>query len=212
MKKFVFALLSVAFAVSAFTGCRANVPQDTNGDIVPTTTTQPVQTTPTQTTAGNETKNQSVEILQSIWNQYAEEERFASYGGDIENSIADAPGSLDVKNAEEMVNRYLLPEDHLASVDEGASLVHMMNSNIFTGVAVKMATSADMTGLYEAWRDAIQKNRWICGQPDRLLMADVGGTHLLMVFGSTEAVQTFSDKLSAAYPQARVLYVEAIVS
>lgn len=212
MKKFVFVLLSVAVAVSALTGCRANVPQDTSGNIVPTTTTQPVQTTPTTTTAGNETQNQSVEILQNIWNQYADEERFACYGGEIENSTSDAPGSLDVKNAEEMINRYLLPEQQLASVEEGASLVHMMNSNIFTGVAVKLAPSTNMTGLYEAWRDTIQKNRWICGQPDRLLMADVGGSHLLMVFGSTEAVQTFSDKLGMAYPQARVLYVEAIVS
>ena len=212
MKKFVFTLLSVVLTVLMCSGCRANVPQDTSGNIVPTTTTLPQQTTPTMTTAGNETRNQSVEILQNIWNQYGEEDRFSCYGGEIEQSVSDAPGSLDVKNTEEMVNRYLLPEGQLASVEEGASLVHMMNSNIFTGVAVKLAPSADMTGLYEAWRDAIQKNRWICGQPDRLLMADVGGTHLLMVFGSTEAVQTFSDKLGIAYPQARVLYVEAIVS
>lgn len=212
MKKNVCIFLALVLGVFALSGCRRNVPQDTTGEIVPSTTTVPVQTSSTETTGREEAQNQSVTILQDIWNQYGEEERFASYGGEIAQSTNDAPGSLDVKNAEEMVNRYLLPEAQMASIDEGASLVHMMNSNIFTGVAVRLAPSADMTQLYEAWRDAIQKNRWICGQPDRLLMADVGGTHLIMVFGSTEAVQTFSNKLGVAYPQARVLYVEAIVS
>ncbi len=212
MKKNVCIFLALVLGAFALSGCRRNVPQDTTGEIVPSTTTVPVQTSSTETTGREEAQNQSVTILQDIWNQYGEEERFASYGGEIAQSTNDAPGSLDVKNAEEMVNRYLLPEAQMASIDEGASLVHMMNSNIFTGVAVRLAPSADMTQLYEAWRDAIQKNRWICGQPDRLLMADVGGTHLIMVFGSTEAVQTFSNKLGVAYPQARVLYVEAIVS
>lgn len=212
MKKNVCIFLALVLGVFALSGCRRNVPQDTTGEIVPSTTTVPVQTSSTETTGREEAQNQSVTILQDIWNQYGEEERFASYGGEIAQSTSDAPGSLDVKNAEEMVNRYLLPEAQMASIDEGASLVHMMNSNIFTGVAVRLAPSADMTQLYEAWRDAIQKNRWICGQPDRLLMVDVGGTHLIMVFGSTEAVQTFSNKLGVAYPQARVLYVEAIVS
>lgn len=210
MKKFLSLFLFVAFSVSVLAGCRGNVPQETSGNIVPSSTTGSQQTPPTSSSTGNET--QSVKILEMIWNQYGEEERFSSYGGEIEQAINDAPGSLDVTNVEEMTTRYLLPKEQLAMVEEGASLVHMMNSNIFTGVAVKLAPSADMKTLYEAWRDAIQKNRWICGQPDRLLMAEVDGTHLLMVFGSTEAVQTFSDKLGVAYPQARVLYVEAIVS
>ncbi len=216
MKKYMIFLMTTVLLLS-LVGCRSNVPQDTTGSIVPSTTTVPVTTQPTTTTApttgtNTNTESGSVQLLSAIWTLYAEDERFASYGGSVQSAATDAPGALDMANAEELTTAYLIPQEQLSAIAEAASLVHMMNSNIFTGAVVRLAQGADMKTLYEAWRDAIQNNRWICGQPDRLLMASVDGEYLVMAFGSTDAMKLFSTKLPAAHEQAQILYDEAVVS
>lgn len=216
MKKTTVLIMTALLLAAALTGCRSNVPQDTTGNIVPSTTVPPTTTAPSTTTPstsnpGGETEA-TAQLLQSIWDKYADEERFAAYGGAVENSVSDAPGSLDVTNAEEMTNRYLIPQAQLTAITEAASLVHMMNSNIFTAVAVKTGENADQNALQTAWRDAIQGNQWICGQPDRMLMSDVGEGYMVMAFGSTDAMKLFEGKLAEVYPDARSIYNEAIVS
>ena len=219
MKKYTVLLMAALLVLTALTGCRSNVPQDTTGSIAPSTTTPPTTTLAPDTTAPSDTQggdvngeNQSLQTLQNIWDQYGEDERFSVYGGAVENAVNDAPGALDVSDAEEMTNRYLLPQEQLTAIQEGASLVHMMNSNIFTAVAVKLSDGADQKALSEAWQASIQGNQWICGQPDRLLIVDTGDGHMIMAFGSTDAIKLFSDKLTAAYAEAQKLFDEAIVS
>ena len=79
-------------------------------------------------------------------------------------------------------------------------------------MAVKTGEDADLKTLQTAWRDNIQGNQWICGQPDRLLMTTVGEGYMVMAFGSTEAMELFEGKLAEVYPDAQSLYNEAIVS
>lgn len=219
MRKLAIMFMIAMLIMTSLTGCRANVPQDTTGQIMPsstapsTSTTAPSSTAPSGTQNGNtDNATESVQILSAIWNQYGEGDKFAAYGGAVDNAVDNAPGALNMSDSEELTTRYLIPQDQLTAIRAGASLVHMMNNNIFTGVVVTLSENGDMKALYEAWRDTIQGNRWICGQPDRLLMASVDDTHLVMAFGSTEAMNTFTGKLSAAHSSAKVLYNEAVVS
>ena len=217
MTKFSSFLIIVLLAGVLLSGCRGNTQptesSSTGATTMPSTQTTPTQTTqPTQGTSAGTATTQAAQILNNIWQTFGENERFAAYGGAIENSVSDAPGDLDIQNAEELTTRYLLPENSLQEVTEGASLVHMMNSNIFTGVVVKLSEDAAAEDLAKDWRDAIQGNRWICGMPDRVLLADVDGQHLLMAFASKDILTTFQNKLAAQYPQARILYNEAVVS
>lgn len=209
MKKFAI-LLTVALLVClVFTGCRSSQPQDTTASTVPSITqTQPSTTTQTQPT-GNQ--GGSRQILEDIWAKYAEDERFAVYGGTVDNSVSDGPGDLDMTNVEELTTAYLLPREQVEFVEEGASMVHMMNNNIFTSAVFKLAATTDEKTLVESWRDNIQQNRWICGQPDRLLMVKVDDSHILMAFGSKEAMDTFRVKVTALYPNAGILYDGAVV-
>ena len=190
-------------------GCTPNVPQETNGSIVP-----PSSDEPTGTINDNlqPVQSNAVAILGQIWEQFSQEERFACYGGSIEHAVNDAPGSLELDNIEELASKYLFPGAMLQDVKEAASLVHMMNSNIFTAMVVRLSSDGDMEMLYKQWRDAIQNNRWICGQPDRLILAQIDGDSLLMSFGSKDIMTQLQQKLAAAYPNAAVLYNEAIVS
>lgn len=212
MKKIAI-LLTVALLMSlVFTGCRSSQPEDTTGSTVPSITqTQPSGTTQTQPSGVQGDVSGSRQILEDIWAKYAENERFAVYGGTVDNSVSDGPGDLDMTNVEELTTAYLLPREQVESVEEGASMVHMMNNNIFTSAVFKLTATADEKTLVEAWRDNIQQNRWICGQPDRLLMVKVDDSHILMAFGSNEAMTTFQGKVSAIYADAQTLYDGAVV-
>ena len=210
----VFALfLSCVMLLGLLSGCRSNVPQENDGHIVPTddstgATIMTELTVPTMPAGMAE--SDSAKILQRIWDQYPQEERFATYGGAVEQSVADAPGDLDMSVTEELTTRYLLPEDQLQMVEEGASLVHLMNNNIFTAVVFRVKESPE--NLAKSWRSGIQATRWICGQPDRMIMAQPVEGYLLMAFGSQDAMTAFKIHLTAAFPAANILYEEAIVA
>lgn len=210
----VFALfLSCVMLLGMFAGCRSNVPQETDGHIVPTddstgATIMTELTVPTMPMGMAE--SDSAKVLQKIWDQYPQNERFAAYGGGVEQSVADGPGDLDMKMTEELTSRYLLPEDQLQMVEEGASLVHLMNNNIFTAVVFKVKENPET--LAKSWRTSIQGTRWICGQPDRLVMAQPVEGMLLMAFGSQDAMTSFRSYLIAAFPAAHIVYEEAIVA
>lgn len=216
MKKLSF-LLVLVMVLSLFSGCRRNVPQDDeNGNITgnpsSSDTNNPDGFGGMQDDPLDMAKTQSCQYLTDLWEAFPEEQRFAAYGGTVESATDNAPGELDMQNTEELTTKYLLPETQLSNVSEAASLVHMMNSNIFTAAVVKLTQAEAMTPLYEAWRDTIQSNRWICGQPDKLLMAKLDSNHLLMVFGSAEIMEKFAGLLTTTVTGAEVLYHQAVVS
>ncbi len=218
MKKCMTLLLVGCLLATCLTGCRMSGGEDTAPSTQPTDestmpTTEPSEA-PTDDAAllQGSADTQSAQILSRIWGTYAENERFAAYGGAVENSVSDGPGDLDMKNTEELTTRYLVPEEQLATIREGASLVHLMNNNIFTGVVFQLADEANEKTLAKALRDNIQGNQWICGQPDKLLIADLEDDHLLMAFGSKDAMETFRGKLMGVYADADILYDENITA
>lgn len=218
MKKLLMLFLTFAMLASMLTGCRmGSAPTDATDATQPATqpTTQPTQapTNPTETEPqlSGSADTSSAKLLAAIWAAYGEEDRFASYGGTVENSVADAPGDLDMTNTEELTGKYLLPQRVLDQVENGASLVHLMNNNIFTAAAFGMKQDADLKAEAKALRDGLQSTQWICGQPDRLLVAQVDG-HLLMAFAAKEAMDTFRQNLQSVYPSAAILYDEAVTA
>ena len=152
----------------------------------------------------------SVGILGEIWGAYDDADRFAVFGGSMESAVDGMPGALDLTNREEIVSKYLLPEAQLVNVKDAASLMHMMNGNIFTAAVVTLGDGADGETLIKAWREAIHQNRWICGQPDEMLMYRIGD-HILMAFGSSDAMTVFEAKTAETFPEGKLLYSEAIV-
>lgn len=217
MKRYT-SIFCVILLVSMLTGCRMNTAQPATTQPTTTapttqpataapTTTQPTQTTGVQGTSGTG----GAALLTAIWDLYADEERFSVYGGTVEHAVSDAPGDLDLHNTEELTAKYLIPQESLSTVEDGASLVHMMNSNIFTAAAIRLTQPEQRAAFAESWRSAIQQNRWICGQPDRLLILAAEDGHLVMAFGSTDAIDVFRAKAAQADPKAETLYDEAIV-
>ena len=149
-------------------------------------------------------------ILNAIWNTYSDEEKFPAAGGDSEHAVDGAPGSFDVSNADSLSYLLTFPADDASLIDSAASLVHMMNLNTFTCGAFHVADANNVARLADDLRTTIQAKHWMCGFPDKLVIVTVGQS-VLSVYGNEDLVNTFRDKLQAAYAGAVVITDEPIV-
>ncbi len=211
MKKLLAHMLVISLISCLTAGCVAS-PAET-APSASATKPSPAETEPIPSaTVDNTPKTDSAKILQNIWTAFSDKERFFAYGGAVEHSVSDAPGDLDIKNAEELTTRYLLPKEMLSYIEEGASLVHMMSNTAFTGIALRLTENASIEDFSQAFRKNIRSNEWVCGQPDRLLMVDMGNRQLLTVFGSSQILDTFRDRLSGVYALANVLWDESLAA
>ena len=121
------------------------------------------------------------------------------------NAREDAPGVFDLKDRALVDSELGLPET--AAVDEAASLVHMMNANTFTAAAYH--ATGDTAELAQQLRDNIMQRQWMCGFPDKLVVAEVG-EYVVTVFGADELVDTFMTHLNGIYGVSAT-YDEAIL-
>lgn len=152
-------------------------------------------------------------LLRTVWDSYAEDEKFAVAGGDFseESMVTDAPGKFDVSNTDALDATLGFPAASADQIVEAASLVHMLNANTFTCGAFHVKDAQALGDVAAAIEDNIAQRQWLCGFPDKLVIVRVGG-YIVSCFGETETVDTFLEKLSAAYPSAETLVDEPITA
>ena len=91
-------------------------------------------------------------------------------------------------------------------MDEAASLIHMLNANPFTAAAYH--ATGDAQALATELRDAVQANRWMCGFPDKVVVA-VRGEYVAVAFGAEDLVDAFAGRLNGIFGMA-LAYDEAV--
>lgn len=188
MKKFLSAILVLSLMLS-LAACGGN----------------PEPETPAQQMPGS-----ALEVLTNIWNDYAEDEKFAVIGGNIENYVDGAPGEYSMDYAENMTYNLLIPADQIANVTEVASMIHAMNANSFTGAVYKLADGVAAADFASAMQDAVKNNQWMCGFPETLLIRNFGDTYVLVAFGVNDAMDPFIAHMDAVYPGFETIVKEAI--
>lgn len=153
----------------------------------------------------------AITILNTVWGTYADDEKFAAAGGDYDNSVSDAPGSFDLATPENLTYLLSVPEDKIALVDDAASLMHMMNGNTFTCGALHLADESNTEAFTAAMKDALQNKQWMCGFPEKLVIADLGGGYVISMYGNQDLVDNFRDKLQASFESTTIVYDEAVL-
>ena len=88
--------------------------------------------------------------------------------------------------------------------------MHMMNQNTFTGAAFHVTDAANVGTVADAVKENILVRQWMCGFPDKMVIATIGNEYVVASFGINDAINPFEEKLSAAYPAAEIVYSEAI--
>ena len=147
----------------------------------------------------------AVEVLEAVAGAYTAEDQFAIYGGDQEHAVMDAPGNFDISKTEELEATLGLPAKLADELEDAASMVHMMNSNTFTGAAYRLKDSADQNAFAQEVTSALLEKQWMCGQPDTLAVLDVDGTYLVTAYGEAEIMETFQAHALSVFPRAKVL-------
>ena len=131
------------------------------------------------------------DVLNKIWETYAEENKFAAMGGDFENPADGMAGAYNLTKTEDMEAFLGLPQDQVGNVTEAASLVHAMNANTFTGACYRLAEGVDIQAFSTAIKENLLAKQWMCGIPDKLVIYQIGDSYLITAFGNGEAVDYF---------------------
>ena len=183
MKKILAFVLAMIMMLS-FAACGSTATEEPSGE--------------TEVTVGS-----ALEILETVWGKFGEDEKFFAMGGDYDNMVDNAPGA--VTNADYLAGVLLVPAG--TETLEAAGLVHGMNLNTFTAGAFKVA---DAAAFAETMHEAIASNQWMCGFPDKMVIATIGNEYVVAAFGVNDAINPFEAKFTEAYPAAEVVYSEAI--
>ena len=153
----------------------------------------------------------AVDLLTAVWNAYPESEKFSVVGGSLDNPVDNAPGAFPVDDADNLDYMLHSPADKSDLIDDAASLTHMMNANTFTCGALRLTDAGKLDEAAKEIRDYIMAKQWMCGFPDKLIVVSVDN-YLISCFGAEDLVNTFRDKLQAAYSGAVVITDEPIVA
>lgn len=163
---------------------------------------------------GNETpaitSRDPLEVLEKAWENYPGD-KFAAAGGDFaeENQKMDAPGKYGL-DADAMNASFGFPADSIDKIDSAASLMHMMNANTFSCLAVHLKDVADADTVASAIKDNVMNRRWMCGFPDKLVILRVDDC-IISMFGHEDLINSFKSAVTAAYDTAVVVCDEPIV-
>ncbi len=199
MKK-IIALIMVAVLMLTFAACGGNTDNNDGTNNDESNTEAPVVTIASP-----------VELLNTVWATYADDEKFPVGGGDEANMNMEGPGAFGLENGGEgFVAITHFPADSVAKIDSAATLMHMMNANTFTGAAYHVV-DADMAALATEVKDSVMATQWMCGFPEKLVIVTVG-EYMVSYFGNADLVSTFTAKLQAAYATAEILVDEPIVA
>ena len=150
----------------------------------------------------------ALELLNTVWNSYGEDDKFFVMGGDFTNPVDGAPGEFSLEDGETVTAMLLVPAEELANIDGAASIMHAMMQNNFTCGAFHV--TGDAAAFANAMNEAISNNQWMCGMPEKLLVAVVGGEYVVAAYGLADVMDTFQAKLTAAYPKADLKYTASI--
>ena len=196
MKKIIALVLAALAVVAIFSFAACN--NDTAGG----------NNTETTTEAPAASIADATELLTTVWNLYAEEEKFAAIGGDMSAPVDNAPGKYNIAD-EGFAFQLVFPADAVAQIDDAASLIHMMNANTFTAGAYRTVEGTDVAALIESIKATVEGNQWMCGFPEKLVIFSIDG-YVVSAFGAADLIDNFSAKLTAAYPTANAAVSQAL--
>jgi hypothetical protein len=152
----------------------------------------------------------AADLLTQVWNSYDDADKFAIGGGDYNNMVMDAPGKFDVSMVEDLDAMLGLPQSSASMIDDAASVMHMMNANTFTAGAYHVSDAANQQTVVDSLKENIMNRQWMCGFPDTLIVAKVGGEYVVSAFGNAEIIENFKNKLSETFTVTDIVYEESL--
>ena len=185
--------------------------------------TKPASTKPTTAKPADTTKtpepeepaevkiSSPTELINSVWALFSEDEKFPVVGGDFSSGdIVEGPGQFPLDNPDELDRLTGFPASEIGKIDSAASMIHMMNTNPFSTGAYHVVEGTDMAALCKSIRDNVASRRWMCGFPDKFIVAEVGD-YIVCAYGLNDLMDSYVKHMSEAYPFTTIVYEENIL-
>lgn len=186
-------------------GCQKPLPpvQPTNATLPPVTreTTEPFVQPLLVTRSGR--------ILEMLWHFYDAED-FPCCGGSGKGLTLSAPGELDLSDTDALTKRMYLPEEVLGDLEEGASLTHLFQVNLFNCGVFRLKDGVDMGHFAAAWRKNLHGRTWLDGIPEQLLLMKLDSRHIFMAVGKPQRLQGMENAAKRVFTASRVLFHEGV--
>lgn len=151
----------------------------------------------------------AIEILDTVWGNYAEADKFPVGGGDSANQNFEGPGAFDVTNAEELDVTLGFPAAQAEKIDDAASMMNAMMANNFTAGVYHVKDTSDVQTVADALKENIMSKQWMCGMPEKVVIIAVDD-YVISAFGLSDSIDMFKTKLMQNYDTATVMYEESI--
>ena len=103
--------------------------------------------------------------------------------------------------------------EDVAKIDGVASMHNMMNANMFTSYALHVKADADIDALAESLKTNILARIWICGSPDKLVIAKAPGNYLIVTWGVSVdggIVLPYTESFATLVPGSTIVVTENI--
>ena len=74
-----------------------------------------------------------------------------------------------------------------------------MNANSFTGAVYLLKEGQSVSEFSSEMKEAIRKNNWLCGSPEKYFITGINDRYVVVVFGSEERTNVFLNNLKEHY-------------
>ena len=195
MKKILALTLALMMLTMCFVACGNNT--DNADDTTTTAGNEVADTTPvvedTTTAAPELAYNNALELLQIIFDKYnataTEETMLYVCGGNINNFDtvnAEGPAAFVALDNEDYNQNLGFPAAEADKIVSAASMFNMMNANTFNCYTIQLTEGTDADARATTLKDNILARQWICGSPEKLVIAKAPGNYLIVVWGVVE--------------------------
>lgn len=178
----------------------------------PDTSTEVVEST--ESTESTETEvpeaatyDNAVDALNAVNSKFDEEMLGYMGGGLGDDTVMGAPGTFPLDDAETLKSMLTFPAESVGLVDDAASMMHMMNGNLYTSAAFSVVDKDNITVLEEAILDTVKNNQWMCGFPEQLVIGQVDN-YVMYAYGNVDLVATFENGLKEV---GQVDFIESLI-
>ena len=190
MKRIIALTLALMMLTMSFVACNSGETETTteaeqNQTEAPVDTTEAVVELPYAS---------AVELLQIIFEKYnaaqtTEDTMLWVCGGNINNFDTcnpEGPAAFVALDNEDYNQNLGIPAAEADKIASAASMFNMMNANTFNCFTVQLNDGVDADAFISTLKDNILARQWICGAPEKLVIAKAPGNCIIAVWGVVE--------------------------
>ena len=191
MKKIIALTLALLMLTMSFVACTGNGETTTEAPetTVAPETTEEVTEAPVVLPYAN-----AAELLQIIFDKYnaaqaTDDTKLWVCGGNINNFDTcnpEGPAAFVALDNEDYNANLGIPAAEASKIASAASMFNMMNANTFNCFTVQLNEGVDADAFVSTLKDNILARQWICGAPEKLVIAKAPGNCIIAVWGVVE--------------------------